>query len=191
MPRKITLTVEDAEAEMSMLSELILSCKDMVTRNRHTARRSRLARHVTLHSNMNKTIKQSLVIVHLRSQVHILRAMLLQMVINVPNLDEATGVHATGVGDLGLQQGWLDEMAIGPIMQVRLTYDTVVSPTNHVSTESSVGRGGSEDTDIDFLDELEGAPDGGGGANDIETVMREDPEWNGCGSVGDIFGGSL
>ncbi|KAJ1464229.1 hypothetical protein T484DRAFT_1758257, partial [Baffinella frigidus] len=136
MPRKITLTVVEAEAEMSLLTDLILSCKDMVTRNRHTARRSRLARHVTLHSNVNKSMKQSLVIVHLRSQVHILRAMLLQMGVNVPNLDRATGLSVTGVDGLGMQQSWLDEMTSGSL---HLTYGDVMSSTKPVYRASSGG----------------------------------------------------
>jgi hypothetical protein len=195
MPRKITLTVEQAEAEMARLSELILSCKDMVARNRHTARRSRLARHVTLHTNVNKATKQALVIVHLRSQVHILRAMLMQMGVNVPNLDRATGVHATGVGSLGMQQAWLDDMATDPVQRLQFTYETVVSSTSHVSIQNPVGGSrqmgwvDSEDADIDFLDELKGPAGMEDGRNDIETLMKR--EYDGCGSAGDIFRGSL
>mmetsp|Transcript_20059 Transcript_20059/g.48529 ORF Transcript_20059/g.48529 Transcript_20059/m.48529 type:complete len:185 (-) Transcript_20059:416-970(-) len=175
MPKKITLTVGEAEAEMLMLSELIVSCKDTAMRNRHSARRSRLARHVTLHSNVNKASKQALVIVHLRSQVHILRGMLMAMGVNVPNLDRSTGPSVTGVDGLGMQQEWLDEMAPGSL---RLTYESVMSSTKPVYRASS-GGGEEEVTDSenDSMDELQGVGDNGG-VNDIESLMENDKEWN-------------
>ena len=175
MPKKITLTVEEAEAEMATLSELIVSCKDMAMRNRHSSRRSRLARHVALHSNVNKASKQALVIVHLRSQVHILRGMLMAMGVNVPNLDRSTGPSVTGVDGLGMQQEWLDEMAPGSL---RLTYESVMSSTKLIDRESS-GMVEEEvsDSEDDSMDELQGVGDDGED-NDIESLMKRDKGWN-------------
>jgi hypothetical protein len=162
MPRKITLTVAEAESEIDRIAVLIDLCKDTPTRNRYTARRSRLLRHVVVHTSLNKTGRQALLIVHLRSQVHILRAMVLQTGVNINSLDRATDLGATGVGDLGMQQAWLDEIATEPFES--MTYKDVL--TSGVSTEP----GG----EIDFLDDLIGVSSTGDMSNDIEKLMEDE-----------------
>ncbi|KAJ1473215.1 hypothetical protein T484DRAFT_1752262 [Baffinella frigidus] len=185
MPRKITLTVAEAEAEMASLSEIIDACKDSVPRNRFTARRSRLMRHVLLHANATKTLKQSLVIVHLRSQIHILRAMLLQVGVNVPSIEQATGVSATGVDGLGMQQEWLDEVGGG---SGATTYESVIRSLPPVPTDSAETSGGAVDedsvSDTEHFDDF--IEDAGTESNSIESVMLADREYQ-----QDLFSGAL
>ncbi|KAJ1464170.1 hypothetical protein T484DRAFT_1758299 [Baffinella frigidus] len=172
MPRKITLSVAAAENEMAQLSTLIETCKCVVTKNRFTARRSRLTRHVHSHTNANKAFKQSLMIVHLRSQVHILRAMLMEAGVNVRNMDKATATTATGVDCLGVKQEWLDDTWVEEEEQDRT--DPVISSIVVDTTQSSAGGGMYEDED--FLDDLIGHADDRD-SNDIESVMAADREY--------------
>jgi hypothetical protein len=76
MPRKIELTVADAQAELDILSGLILQCDDMALRNRYTARRSRLVVHIGTMKDAAMIRSQHLTITRLRAQVNQLVSML-------------------------------------------------------------------------------------------------------------------
>jgi hypothetical protein len=181
MPKSIGLGVSEAEAEMEELSMLIIACKDdNAMRNRYTARRSRLARHVVMHSNADKTVKQSTTIVHLRSQVHMLRGMLMQMGVNVPDMDAKGGAwlgHGVWAGD------------VSSVKPIDSTGSAVcgVGVRSAAVVDADAMRGGG----MECLDELIGSEVDDGRANDIETLMREDSEYGGCETMYDMFSGSL
>lgn len=164
MPRKIRLTVAEAETEILQLSVLIDSAKDTPTRNRLTARRSRLSRHVVVNSSFNKSVKQSVVIVHLRSQVHILRAMLLQTGLNALQLDGATSVGVTGLSELGIAQSWMDEIAMEPFKPI--TYKDVICAGRPEQDESYTGT--------DDLDDLIGVAGSDNMSDDIEKLIEDE-----------------
>jgi hypothetical protein len=192
MPRKITLTVDEADREIISLNDMILTCKDMVAKNRYTARRSRLLRHVHLHTNRDKAWKQALVIVHLRSQNQILRGMLLQMGAKVSNLDSATAPGATGVDTLGMKSEWLDDFSSEPVTVPELSYENVIS--------SSAGLGDDGDIDDELLDEMTEVANGRiyvgaelQEAGQTRSFPKEsnDTDWNASQDSVDIFRGSL
>jgi len=163
MPRKIQLTVAAAQDEMAQLSVLIETCKCVITKNRFTARRSRLIRHIDRNINANKTFKQSVVIVHLRSQVHILRAMLMDTGLSASQIDKSTNMFASGVDGLGMKEEWLDDVLV--VNEGQDITDPVVSSIEMETTQ-----------DDDFLDDLIGHADDGV-SNDIESVMAADREY--------------
>ena len=172
MPRKIQLTVAAAQNEMAQLSVLIETCKCVITKNRFTARRSRLIRHIDRNINANKTFKQSVVIVHLRSQVHILRAMLMDTGVTSSQIDKSTNMFASGVDGLGMKEEWLDDVLV--VNEGQDITDPVVSSIEMETTQSATGVGVQEDDD--FLDDLIGHADDGV-SNDIESVMAADREY--------------
>jgi hypothetical protein len=163
MPRKIQLTVAAAQNEMAQLTTLIETCKCVITKNRFTARRSRLIRHIDRNINANKTFKQSVVIVHLRSQVHILRAMLMDTGLSASQIDKSTNMFASGVDGLGMKKEWLDDVLV--VNEGQDITDPVVSSIEMETTQ-----------DDDFLDDLIGHADDGV-SNDIESVMAADREY--------------
>ncbi|KAJ1464573.1 hypothetical protein T484DRAFT_1758001 [Baffinella frigidus] len=127
-------------------------------------------------------MQQSLVIVHLRSQIQILRSLLLEMGVSSQNLDTATGVSVTGVDGLGMQQEMLDEIATGVVQ--KMSYKTAISTgsaSEHVDGCSTMGYSTgleAEDVGDDFLDDLIGVAGAGDISNDIESLIVSDREYN-------------
>lgn len=69
MARGIVLTLKAAEVEVNELGQLITSCSHIPTRNRYTARRSRLVKYLEHMASKQLMVSQQTTISRLRAQV--------------------------------------------------------------------------------------------------------------------------
>jgi hypothetical protein len=158
MPRKIELTIPEALAEVDTLSKLVLTTKDHHTRNRHTARRSRLQKYILQQTADKIVTTHEDTIDKLKCQVHVLMGMLGDASVPVDRLtlerltmDRFYKGYAVDRNE-DTQRAWYEEVA----MDIPLpTSDAPPLSLESGVVSSGVVSSGGDESDSDSWDELE------------------------------------